>query len=264
MTQDAFSGRVAVVTGAASGIGLATAKRFAEAGARVFFLDQDGDQGLKAVSAIQDQGGECDFLLTDVESEQQVKLACSHILDSVGVVHHLVNNAGVVVVKSIEESTTADWDRVMNINVRSIFLMTKYLLPGLKVAQSGTIVNIGSVSSFVAQGNTPAYVASKGAVAMLSKSLCLDLAKYGIRVNCVCPGITDTPMFRYHINQTQSPEQTLRNRIDRVPLDRPLSPSEIADSVLYLSGPASSGITGATLVVDAGYLAAAEWSNSNL
>jgi NAD(P)-dependent dehydrogenase (short-subunit alcohol dehydrogenase family) len=202
--------------------------------------------------------------LTDVESEGQVISTCEAIQKSFGAVHHLVNNAGIVLVKGIEESTVAEWDRVMNVNVRSIFLLTKYLLPGLKSASDGTVVNIGSVSSFVAQSNTPAYIASKGAVAMLSKSLALDLAKYGIRVNCVCPGITDTPMFRFHIGQTPSPEQTLKARIDRVPLNRPLGPREIAEAVLYLSGNGSSGITGTTLLVDAGYLAAAEWSNSAL
>lgn len=96
---------------------------------------------------------------------------------------------------------------------------------------------------------------------MLSKSLALDLAPFGIRVNCVCPGVTDTPMFRFHVSKSPDPEKALRQRIDRVPLNRALSPREIADAILYLSGEHSSGITGTTLLVDAGYLAAAEWSN---
>ncbi len=123
------------------------------------------------------------------------------------------------------------------------------------------MVVIGSVSSFVGQANTPAYVASKGAVAMLSKSLALDLAKYGIRVNCVCPGITDTPMSRCHVNQSADPERTLRDRRNRVPLGRLLIGADIAESVLFLGPPEASAITGTTLVVDGGYLAAAEWSN---
>jgi NAD(P)-dependent dehydrogenase (short-subunit alcohol dehydrogenase family) len=114
----------------------------------------------------------------------------------------------------------------------------------------------------VAQKDIGAYVASKGAVAMLSKALALDLAEFGIRVNCVCPGITDTPMLRFHAGQTPDPELTLRERRNRVPLGRLLSGTDIANAVLYLSGAESAGITGATLVVDGGLLAAAEWRNA--
>jgi NAD(P)-dependent dehydrogenase (short-subunit alcohol dehydrogenase family) len=165
-----------------------------------------------------------------------------------------------VLVKGIEECTVADWDRVMDVNLKSVFLMVKHLLPRLKTSVQATIVNIGSVSSFIAQQQTPAYVASKGAVLMLSKALALDLAPFGIRVNCVCPGITDTPMLRFHANTTPDPEATLRERCRRVPLQRMLNAREIADTVLYLSGEHSSGITGASFVVDAGYTSAAEWS----
>ena len=112
----------------------------------------------------------------------------------------------------------------------------------------------------MAQPGTLAYVASKGGVLMLSKALALDLAADGIRVNCVCPGITDTPMFRAHVGTTPDPEATLRKRIDRVPLGRGLEPEEIADAILYLSSDRSSGITGTSLVVDGGYTATAEWS----
>jgi len=128
----------------------------------------------------------------------------------------------------------------------------------LRRSAAPSIVNIGSISSFVAQQGTPAYVASKGAVLLLSKALALDLAP--IRVNCVCPGITDTPMFRSHVNATPEPEKTLQGRLARVPLSRALSPREIADAVLYLSSDQASGITGTSIVVDGGYTAAAEWS----
>jgi len=178
-------------------------------------------------------------------------------------VDHLVNNAGIVMVKTVEESSGEDWDRVMDVNVKSMFLAVKYLLPALRLAAQPTIVNMGSVSGMVAQRGTPAYVAAKGAVVMLSKALALDLAEDGIRVNCVCPGITDTPMLRLHANTTADPDRTLKERCERVPLTRMLSPREIADAVLYLSGDRSSGITGTSLVVDAGYTAAAEWSRSS-
>jgi NAD(P)-dependent dehydrogenase (short-subunit alcohol dehydrogenase family) len=250
--------RVAVVTGAASGIGFSVAERFAEEGAAVALVDSNSEQGREAAARVGDSSA---FVKVDLAEEGEIMAAADRIFNTFGRVDHLVNNAGIVLVKSIEECTAAEWDLVMNVNVRSMFLMTKYLLPALRKSPHPTIVNVGSVSSFVAQKDTPAYVASKGAVAMLSKSLALDLSPFGIRVNCVCPGITDTPMFRFHVSKTPDPEKTFQQRIDRVPLHRALSPKEIADAILYLSGEHSSGITGTTLLVDAGYLAAAEWSN---
>lgn len=251
--------RVAVVTGAASGIGLSVAERFAEQGVAVALLDSNSEQGREAATRV---GESSAFVKVDLAEEEEIIAAADRIVNTFGRVDHLVNNAGIVLVKGLEECTAAEWDLVMNVNVRSVFLMTKYLLPALRRSPHPTIVNVGSVSSFVAQKDTPAYVASKGAVAMLSKSLALDLSPFGIRVNCVCPGITDTPMFRFHIGKSPDPDKLFQQRIDRVPLNRALSSREIADAILYLSGENSSGITGTTLVVDAGYLAAAEWSNT--
>lgn len=253
--------RVAVVTGAASGIGLSVAERFAEEGVAAALLDSNSEQGREAADRIRRSGATCEFVKVDLAEEAEIIAAVDQVTKRFQRVDHLVSNAGIVLVKSIEECTAAEWDLVMNVNVRSVFLMAKYLLPALRKSRHPTIVNVGSVSSFVAQKDTPAYVASKGAVAMLSKSLALDLSSFGIRVNCVCPGITDTPMFRFHVSKSADPEKTFQQRIDRVPLHRALSSREIADAILYLSGENSSGITGTTLLVDAGYLAAAEWSN---
>ncbi len=261
MNGRVFADRVAVVTGAASGIGFAIAERFAEEGAKVALLDRDEEKGPRAMGQIHAAAGPCEFFPVDVASESHVKQTLEKVIGRFGRVDHLVNNAGVVTVKTIEESSVADWDRVMDVNVKSVFLMTKYLLPALRGSAHATVVNVGSISGFIAQKGTPAYVASKGAVLMLSKALALDLAEYGIRVNCVCPGITDTPMLRFHLSTTPDPERTLRERCNRVPLARALAPREIANAVLYLSGDQSSGITGTSLVVDAGYTAAAEWSN---
>jgi NAD(P)-dependent dehydrogenase (short-subunit alcohol dehydrogenase family) len=260
MTSKSFQGSVAVVTGAASGIGLAIAQRFAEEGAAVALLDRNAEECLLAAERIRSSGGSCEAYPTDVADEQEVVRTLDAVVERFQRVDHLVNNAGVVLVKGIADCTVAEWDYVMNVNVKSVFLTTKYLLPVLRASSRATVVNIGSVSSFIAQQQTPAYVASKGAVLMLSKALALDLAPDGIRVNCVCPGITDTPMLRLHANATADPDRTLDERCRRVPLRRLLSPKEIADAVLYLSGAESSGITGTSLVVDAGYTSAAEWS----
>jgi NAD(P)-dependent dehydrogenase (short-subunit alcohol dehydrogenase family) len=257
-----FQGRVAVVTGAASGIGFAIAERFAEEGASVAMIDRESKAGQAAAAQIRERGGICEFARADVASESDVIQALDQISKRFHGIDHLVNNAGMVLVKGIEECSAEEWDLVLAVNLKSVFLTVKYALAWLRLSPQPSVVNIGSVSSLIAQQRTPAYVASKGGVLLLSKALALDLATDGIRVNCVCPGITDTPMFRFHLNSTPDPERTLAQRLCRVPLGRPLAPREIADSVLYLAGPESSGITGTSIVVDAGYTAAAEWSPS--
>jgi NAD(P)-dependent dehydrogenase (short-subunit alcohol dehydrogenase family) len=255
-----FNGRVTFVTGGASGIGLAIAERFAEEGARVAILDREIEAGEAARNRIRSAGGACEFIHADVSLESDVAQAVNQATQRFHGIDHVVNNAGIVLVKGIEECTAEEWDRVLGVNLKSVFLTVKHSLPWLRRSLHPSVVNIGSVSSFIGQQGTPAYVASKGGVLLLSKALALDLATYGIRVNCICPGITDTPMFRFHVNTTPDPERTLRERFNRVPLRRPLAPREIADSVLYLAGTESSGVTGTSLVVDAGYTAAAEWS----
>lgn len=249
-----FAGQVAVVTGAASGIGRAVAQRFAQAGASVVLMDRNESQGHAVSSQIRNS----EFYPADVRNEADVAAAIASIAARHHRIDHVVNNAGIVLVKGVEDCSLAEWDDVFAVNVRSIFLMSKYALPYLRTSPSASMVNISSVSGIVAQTGTPAYVGSKGAVLMLSKALALDFAAYGIRVNCVCPGITDTPLFHAHVQSTTDPARTLRSRTRRVPLQRMLSPYEIADAVLYLASERASGITGTELVVDGGYLATAE------
>jgi len=262
MTSKRFEGRTALITGAAGGIGHGIASRFAAEGARVALVDQNAERGGRAAERIRSGGGEAAFFQADVSDDAQVREAVARAAGAFSHIDHLVNNAGIVLVKALEDSTPEDWDRVLGVNAKSVFLTVKHALPWLRRSPAPTVVNIGSVSSFVAQQNTPFYVASKGAVLMLSKALAIDLAP-GIRVNCVCPGITDTEMLWEHVNKTPDPEETARRRLSRVPLGRMLKPSDIAGAVLFLSHPDSSGITGASLNVDAGYTAAAEWSSDS-
>ncbi len=258
MSTFSFTGHATLVTGAGSGIGRAVALRFAEEGASVLILDRDEDKGRVVAEEITTAGGTCEFVRVELMDEQQIVAALAPIRERFKRLDHVVNNAGMVMVKSIDACTAEDWDHVFNVNVRSVFLVVKHALTALRASPCASIVNVSSVSGLVAQTGTPAYVASKGAVLMLSKALALDLAPDGIRVNCVCPGITDTPMFHSHVNSTSDPVRTLQQRCRRVPLKRMLSPFEIADAILYLSSDRASGITGTELVVDGGYLATAE------
>ncbi len=193
-----LAGKAAIVTGAAQGIGLGIAQALAAAGASVTLADIADEEGARAAAELQAAGAAVEYQHADVTVEEDVRSLVEAAAARWGRLDIVVNNAGIVAVQTVEQSSLADWDRVMAVNVRSIFLTTKYALPHLRKAGGGSILNIASVSSFVAQQGTPAYCASKGAVLMLTKSLALDYGPEHIRVNCLCPGITDTPMLRYH------------------------------------------------------------------
>src|SRR5436309_1110454 len=163
MPSSRLKGRVALVTGAGSGIGQGIAELFAAEGARIALLEQDEAKGRETQEHIWAAGGEALLLVGDVAKEEDVRKAVEATRESYGALDHLVNNAGIVIVKPLEECTEAEWDRVMDVNVKSIFLTVKHSIPALKRSEGATIVNMASVSSFVGQGHTPSYVASKGA-----------------------------------------------------------------------------------------------------
>jgi NAD(P)-dependent dehydrogenase (short-subunit alcohol dehydrogenase family) len=253
--------QVAWISGAASGMGEAIASLFAEEGAAVALIDVQTEKGRAVANRIRNDGGRAIFVDCDVRREDQVRNSIEQTVNEFGGLHIVVNCAGIVQVKQLHELDVADWDRLMDINVKSIFLSTKHAIPHLRTNTRSYIVNIGSIASFVSQSSTPAYVASKGAVMQLSKSIALDYAADGVRCNCVCPGITDTPMFRQHMDKASDPAAAIAARLKRVPMGVSLTPRDIAKSVLYFSCEDSAGVTGTTLIIDAGYLAAAEWEH---
>jgi NAD(P)-dependent dehydrogenase (short-subunit alcohol dehydrogenase family) len=171
----------------------------------------------------------------------------------------VVNCAGIVHVKLLHEYSEADWDQLMAVNLKSIFFAIKHAFPHLTKQRRSYMVNVGSISTFTAQANTPAYATSKGAVLQLTKAIATDYAAYGLRCNCICPGITDTPMLRYHLSTTADPEGVLRDRLMRVPMGVVMQPADIARSALYLCCEDSAGVTGTSVLIDGGYLAVAEW-----
>lgn len=161
----------------------------------------------------------------------------------------------------LHEYSLEDWEQVMGVNVRSMFLALKHAWPHLQKSKRSYIVNVGSISSFVGQAGTPVYTTSKHAVLGLTRSIALDYAAFGLRCNCVCPGITDTPMLREHLDAGGDPEGLLRERLKRVPMGVSLSPRDVAKAILFFSCEDSSGITGTSLTIDGGYLTAAEWTS---
>jgi NAD(P)-dependent dehydrogenase (short-subunit alcohol dehydrogenase family) len=260
MTPGVLTGSVAWVSGGASGMGEAVVRRFAAEGARVAFVDVQAERGRQIERAVREAGGQALFIPCDVSKEEPVRASLEETARAFAAPSILVNCAGIVHVKLLHEYSEAEWDQLMGVNVKSIFFSIKHGLQYLRQHRRSYMVNIGSIGSFIGQGMTPAYTTSKGAVLQLTRSIALDYAAMGLRANCVCPGITDTPMLRQHLNTTPDPAATLAARLVRVPMGVALSPDDIAKAVLYLSCEQSAGITGTSLVVDGGYLAAAEWT----
>jgi NAD(P)-dependent dehydrogenase (short-subunit alcohol dehydrogenase family) len=254
-----LQGKVAIVTGAASGIGEASAILFAREGAKVVAVDIDKQRGEQTVEKIRSGGGEGFFDRTDVSSEADVSRMVGNTIARWARIDILFNNAGIVLVKPLEETTEAEWDRLMGVNLKAAFLAIKQVVPHMRRTGGGAILNTGSIGSMVGQLNTPAYIASKGAIALFTKSLALDYGRDRIRVNCLCPGITDTPMLRQHLGIGIEGERKIRSRIARVPLGRVLKPEDLAQAALYLVSDDSVGVTGITHLVDGGLLAAAEY-----
>jgi NAD(P)-dependent dehydrogenase (short-subunit alcohol dehydrogenase family) len=242
-------------------MGEAIAELFAREGAAVALVDDQAERGRAVTERIRAAGGKAIFTECDVANGMNVSSSIAQTVQEFGGLHIIVNCAGIVQVKLLHELEEADWDRLMDINVKAIFLSIKHGIGHLRKNPRSYVVNIGSVGSFIGQASTPAYTASKGAVKMLSTSIALDYAADGVRCNCVCPGITDTPMLREHLNTTADPEATLRARLRRVPTGMALTPGDIAKAVLYFSCEDSAGVTGTSLIIDGGYLAAAEWAH---
>lgn len=253
--MNTLNGKVALITGGASGIGRATAILFAQEGAAVAVIDINAEQGQAVVQEIESQGGRAIFILCDVTRAEDCRRAVDTLLELLGRLDILFNNAGIVRRADVVETTEPEWDQVMAVNVKSIFLMSKYAVPVMIKAGGGSIINTGSGWGLKGGRNAVSYCASKGAVVNMTRAMAIDYGPQKIRVNCICPGDTDTPMLRNEANQLDQPiDQFLAEAADR-PLRRYAQPVEIARAVLYLASNASSYMTGATLVVDGGGLA---------
>jgi NAD(P)-dependent dehydrogenase (short-subunit alcohol dehydrogenase family) len=253
-----FEGKVVLLTGGAHGIGRATAIRFAEEGASVAVCDLQEDEGRETVSRIEAAGGRALFVRCDVTSAADCQAAVSQTVEAFGGIDVLFNNAGITRRADVVETTEEEWDAVMAVNVKSMFLMSKYAVPQLIERGGGAIVNTASGWGIVGGANAVSYCASKGAVVLLTKAMACDHGKDKIRVNCVCPGDTDTPMLRNEARQLGLQEEALVEEGRDRPLGRVGRPEEIADAVLYLASDTASFVTGTSLIVDGGGLAGSQ------
>ena len=248
-------GKVALVTGGASGIARAAALAFASAGAKVVVADVDQAGGEKLLDEIKGQKGDFLFFPCDVTQLEQCARTVDETWQAFNSLDILVNAAGMILRATVVETDEADWDRTLDVNLKGTFLMCKSALPRMAQSGGGAIVNISSGWGLVGGRRAAAYCASKGGVVLLTKAMALDHANQKIRVNCVCPGDTDTPMLREEARQMGiSIDAFLKDAADR-PLGRLGTPEEVASAVLFLASESATFITGTTLVVDGGGLA---------
>lgn len=248
-------GKVAVITGAATGIGKASALLFAQEGASVVLIDIDRDHGEEVAEQIRASGGRASFIRADVSRTEDVRMLVSIVVDLEGKIDVLFNNAAINYFGKITDTAEDDWDRVMNVNVRGVFLGCKYVIPVMQKGGGGSIINTASAAAIVGLRNLAAYTASKGAVLQLTKNLALDYAADGIRVNALCPGVTATEMTLKLIDESPDPEAARRRFDTARPIGRMGEPLEIAKAALFLASDDSSYMTGAHLLVDGGYCA---------
>jgi NAD(P)-dependent dehydrogenase (short-subunit alcohol dehydrogenase family) len=257
-SRGVLNGKVALITGGASGIGRATALLFARKGAAVAVVDVNEPEGQAVVETIIDKGGQAMFLRCDVTRAADCQLAVRQTVEQLGKLDILFNNAGIIRRASVVETSEEEWDLVIATNVKSVFLFSKYAIPIMAEGGGGVIINIASGWGLVGGRNAASYCASKGAVVLLTKAMALDHGAQNIRVNCICPGSTDTPMLRNEAIQLDKPEEQFLAESAQRPLQRVGRPEEIAQAALYLAGDTSSFVTGTALVVDGGGLAGSE------
>ena len=250
-----LEGKSAIITGGASGIGQTTAELFVEQGASVVIADINEEAGQQLAGELSSSGGDVIFIHCDVTKAADCQKVVKVAVDEFGKVDILFNNAGVIRRSDVLETSEAEWDLVMDVNAKSVFLMSKYAIPEMVKAGGGVIINAGSSWGMKGGGKAAAYCASKAAVVNMTRAMAIDHGEQHIRVNCVCPGDTDTPMLRGEAQQLAQDElEFMAEAADR-PLGRYGEPEEVAQAVLFLASDAASYVTGAALVVDGGGIA---------
>lgn len=244
--------KIALVTGAGSGIGAAIAEAFAQANAHVFVTDRDDKSGRETAARIKASNGQAEFLPLDVSKESDCAKVAKQVEQSQGRLDVLVNNAGIGHVGTMLTTTGGDLDRLYAVNVRGVFNMTKIFLPGMVGRKSGVILSLASIGGVVGLRDRLAYCATKFAVVGMTKSMALDHARDGIRVNCLCPGRVETPFVTARLKEYPDPQKAYREMADSQALGRMGKPEEIAAAAVYLASDEAAFITGTAFIIDGG------------
>ena len=247
--------KVAIVTGAASGIGREIAVRLAEVGARVAVLDKNAGGAIQTAERITRSGGIAIAVPCDLRSSSECKRAVTQVVENFGTVDILCNNAGIVVRKDVASLEEAEWDAVIDVTLKSAYLMSHEVIPHMIRQKSGVIVNTGSGWSLKGGEKAAAYCAAKAGLLNLTRAMAIDYGKSNIRVNCVCPGDVDTPMLASECQQLGADFSQFMKEAAQRPLNRVGSPEDIANAVLFFASDMAKWVTGTHLVVDGGGLA---------
>ena len=252
-----FENQAAIVTGSAKGIGWGIAKVLSEKGAKVAIVDWDAENGKKTAEELSQNGKEAVFIQCDVSNEEQVKAMIDAVIKTFGRIDVLVNNAGIGVYKALLDTSSEDWDRCLGVNLKGVFLCSKYAIPHMQKLGKGAIVNISSVHSFQTVNGVAPYCASKGGITALTRNMAID---YGptIRVNSIAPGWVLTPLIQGIFDSYPDPADQRRQVEQRQVMKRIGQPEDIGNAVAFLASDEASFITGAQLFVDGGLTAQLE------
>ncbi|MDX2044038.1 MAG: SDR family oxidoreductase [Acidobacteriota bacterium] len=250
-----YSNLTSVITGGASGIGLATAQLLHQRGARVAIVDVQTDKGAEALASLGDSDNRAIFLPANLALPEEADRIVAETVAAFGQVNAVVNSAGIQRYGNAEQTSLELWNEVMAVNLTSTFLISRAAIPHLRQHGGGSIVHVGSVQSHVSQRGAMAYVTSKHALLGLTRSMAVDYSAERIRVNCVCPGTVDTPMFRWTMSLDPNPQSVIQACEAMHPIGRIAQPAEVAEVIAFLLSDAASFVTGTAIDVDGGVLA---------
>ena len=255
MENDNFAGKVAIVTGGTSGIGLKTAITLLQSGASVAIIGRQEEKGQAVLKELGMYGSKVCFIQGDISKTQDCQSVINQVVDKFSRLDIVINSAGIYMEKAISDVEEDEFDYMMNINIKGTYFMCKYALPYLRQTGGGAIVNISSDAGINGNCLCTTYCASKGAVTTFTKALALETIHYGIRVNCVCPGDVDTPMLQEQLTGIDNPEEYLRDMASLYPIGRIAQPQEIANVICFLASDEASFVNGAVWTVDGGLTA---------